>query len=251
MKTFFLRIIMSQLFLLSSMALIQAQICVNVTAALEPDGTFVVDPSQILNVELQPHQTAYVIPNFLTCDNLYEPTPVTVYMVDNGDTINLCTQSVIVVDSTPPVARCKSNMHVQLNEYGEYNFVLNDASDNSYDLCTKITTHKFFPNKISCTDPNPLNVLLVVRDAAGNKDTCTVLVSYDDYTGPTDPVQCRDSLTYYFYGDGEDDELPIPITPDKVLVRGRYGCINNYSIDLYDGANLKPDDFVFLDDTSA
>src|SRR5687768_12531172 len=163
MKTIYKKFFTLLVIIVSSFTFIQAQICVNVTAALEPDGTYVLEPSKVLNVELQPHQTAYVIPNFLTCDNLYEPTQVTVYVVDNGDTINLCTQSVIVVDSTPPVARCKSNIHVQLNEYGEYNFVLNDANDNSYDLCTKITTHKFFPDKISCTDPNPMNVLLVVR----------------------------------------------------------------------------------------
>ncbi len=223
-----------------------AQTCNNATITLDANGTATLDVGQVLNFHLGPDQSAFVLPAYFTCENVYEPTAVTVYLIDNGDTTNVCTQDVTVVDSNPPLARCKSNIHVQLGENGEYRFVFDDVNDHSYDLCTEVTTKKFFPDRIRCTDPNPINVMMVVRDFSGNVDTCTVEVSYDDYTGPTDPIQCRDSLKYYFYV--WDDSLTY-ITPDKVLVRGVHGCVDNYSIDLYDGAVLKPVDYVSVEDT--
>lgn len=248
MKTFYRSFFIILALILSSATYIQSQLCVHDTATLNPDGTYILDPDQILNIDLEPDQSAFVIPNYFTCDNLHDRTPVTLYLIDNGDTIDLCTKYVFIHDSTPPVAMCKSNLHVQLDEDGEYNFKFNDVDDHSFDLCTRIVSNKFFPDRISCTDPNPMEVMMVVRDLAGNQDTCMVLVSYDDYNGPTDPIECRDSLMYgiYLYDDG-----PKYITPDQVLVRGVHGCVDNYSIDIYEEATLRPGDYISIGDSLA
>ena len=245
MKNNYITFIISLLSIACSVTGLKAQLCVDATVALESDGTLVLDPDRVLNFQLATGQSAFVIPAYFTCDDIGSPTLVALHVVENNDTIYTCHKYVTVVDSTPPVALCKSNLHVQLGENGFYRFSLSDANDSSYDECSEISVKKFIPDRITCTDPNPMDVMMVLRDIAGNLATCTVEVSYDDYSGITDPIGCRDSLTYVVFFD--EDNL-LEVTPGNLLVPGIHGCPANYSIDLYHEAVLQPDDFITEDD---
>ena len=248
MKTIYKSLLSCLVLIAGSITFAQAQLCVNVTATLDEDGTFVLDPNDILNFELQPGQSVIGFPLYFTCEDVYQPTPVTLYIVGD-DTTYLCQQDVIVIDNEPPVAKCRSSRHVQLDENGEYKFRSDDLNNNSYDLCTEVATKKIIPDRIRCTDPNPMEVTLIVRDLEGNEASCTVDVSYDDYMGPTDMIDCMDTVKYYFYK--YDDETVTYISPRDIWEPGRYGCINDYSIALYEGSILRTDGFVTIDDTLA
>ncbi|MEP6793922.1 MAG: T9SS type A sorting domain-containing protein, partial [Saprospiraceae bacterium] len=79
----------------------------------------------------------------------------------------------------------------------------------------------------------------------GNLDTCQMSVTWEEYSGPTQSIACKDSVVFKLeWGD------EVLLTPDMIFQDIRFGCANNYSLELFVAGNLRPQPIITAADTN-
>ncbi len=113
---------------------------------------------------------------------------------DGNENIETQTQTVIVEDNTPPIAKCK-NLRVPVDETGNAIITPQDLDDGSTDNCGSLT-FEFGDGSteynVFCTAGTPvLNAVeLIVKDESGNQSTCFSSISSIDNLPPV--AKCKD-----------------------------------------------------------
>ena len=98
------------------------------------------------------------------------------------------TQVITVVDTTPPVAKCK-NITVTLDKFGNATITGADINDGSTDNCAapQYLTYTATPNTFGCNQLGANDVTLTVTDPCGNSSTCTAVVTVVEGIGKCVP----------------------------------------------------------------
>ncbi|MFZ1677713.1 MAG: hypothetical protein WAT91_10595, partial [Saprospiraceae bacterium] len=231
------------LFLTLNTHLASGQQCAGViSVSLDPDGTYTVFPEDILDPGEFPGLEATVTPSVFTCDDIGANIAVVNVFDADSNVIFTCTASVDVSDHTAPVSQCQSSVHVELDGSGQHLFTFGEIDNGSSDACGNIQ-YQIFPGTVTCADPNPLDVNLIILDASGNADTSTVAVTWEEYPNPTPSLVCNDLISISLIAGQVVD-----VTSDIILEGGPYGCPDHYEVEISDSGNVRPQPIVnFLD----
>ena len=114
-------------------------------------------------------------------------TTVTYTATDiTGNISNACSFDVIISDTQAPTAVCASPT-IFLNSSGVATLTVNDVNNGSSDNCTIagnliITLSK---TTFNCSNKGANSVIMTVKDASGNTDTCTATITVADNIDPT------------------------------------------------------------------
>jgi hypothetical protein len=119
-------------------------------------------------------------------------TVVTWTATDTSGNASTCQQSVTVIDTTPPEARCQ-DITVYLNASGQASITPADVDAGSSDNCG-ISSRQVSKGGFTCSDLGPNLVSLTVEDASGNTDACTATVTVVDDLPPQ--AVCRNQTVY-------------------------------------------------------
>ena len=117
-------------------------------------------------------------------------------------------QVVNVVDTTPPIARCKSGHKVYLNQAGEATLSPGDIDDGSSDACSSITL-AVAPTTLTCANLGNAPVTLIVTDGCNNVGTCNTTVEVIDALKPH--MACK-GLDIYL----DDTGNPVSVDPADI-----------------------------------
>ncbi|MEZ4779132.1 MAG: HYR domain-containing protein [Flavobacteriaceae bacterium] len=99
----------------------------------------------------------------------------------NGNT-TVCTFTVTVTDTTPPVTVCQ-NITVQLDAAGTASIVASNVDGGSTDPCG-LAALAIDIDTFDCSNVGPNNVTLTATDTYGNSSTCVAIVTVEDVTAP-------------------------------------------------------------------
>jgi hypothetical protein len=127
-------------------------------------------------------------------------TSVTWKVYDAASNSNFCSFNVTVQENTLPIAICKDIPITLSLLTGTKTITPADIDNGSSDNCGTIIL-SISKSDFTCTDIGPNNVILTVRDAAGNQTTCTavVTVSYalvpNPGVSPTNDTICNGETT--------------------------------------------------------
>lgn len=215
----------------------------SITVALDPDGTYILFPEDVLPEIGSSGYTATVSPSNLSCNDLGY-LEVTLTAVDGPDDDFTCTTIVHVTDVTSPVAACVGSLNVELDGMGVHHFSFEELDNGSADVCETLT-YLISPSTLTCESANPTAVTLTIIDGSGNSDECTVNVSWDPYPNPFPALACND-LVVVTVAFGEQ----VTITPDMILEGGPYGCPIQYEVVLSENLIPRPEPIVTIDDTN-
>src|ERR1022692_3893981 len=115
-------------------------------------------------------------------------------LVDACGNSNACSQTVTVVDTTPPVIACPTNtVIVPLNQNCQLviPYISVNATDNCTPLCSLVYSQT--PPAGTIVPGHSAVVTVTVTDLCGNSSHCTVQVAGQDKTGPV--VTCPTTMT--------------------------------------------------------
>jgi hypothetical protein len=109
-------------------------------------------------------------------------------VTDKAGNMLVHTQVITVVDTTPPVAKCK-DITVTLDKFGNATITGQDINNGSTDNCAapQYLTYQAIPNTFGCNQLGQNNVTLVVTDPCGNSSTCTAVVTVVEGIGKCVP----------------------------------------------------------------
>ncbi|MCW5925117.1 MAG: HYR domain-containing protein [Saprospiraceae bacterium] len=109
-------------------------------------------------------------------------------VTDAAGNARVHTQVITVVDTTPPVAKCK-NVTATLDKFGVATVTGAGINDGSTDNCAapQHLTYQAVPGTLGCNDLGPNDVTLVVTDPCGNSGTCTAVVTVVEGIGKCVP----------------------------------------------------------------
>ena len=128
-----------------------------------------------------------VVPDSFTCSNVGMNT-VTLTVTDSSGNSSTCTATVMVQDTTAPVAICQ-DITVQLDASGNATITAGDVDNGSNDACG-IDTLSVSPNAFTCSDVGSNLVTLSATDNNGNTASCTGTVTVEDTIPPV--ALCQD-----------------------------------------------------------
>ncbi len=143
-----------------------------------------------------------------------------VFEVDENN--NEAIPDTIVIDNTPPVARCK-DATVNIGPGGGVTLDLLDIDDNSTDNLG-IASYLLTPSAFDCSDIGEQVVQLKVTDFAGNEHTCESMVT----VLPNNPGQITGRDTVICKGETIDLSTLVSGTPAGVLMFGT--TFGNYNL---------------------
>jgi|GEM_PF-4208323 len=238
MKPHFRKYILLLLLFFAFVNNMDAQICRDISVHLNEQGTYTLNPYQVVDPDLSPEYEPRIGQSYFTCDYL-GVNSVDVYILFEGDTLFTCVAKVTVLDFAPPTALCKSDLHVVLDSNGKHTFTFEELDNGSHNVCDNFL-YKIDPPIVKCGDRIPLEVQLVLQDYSGYLDTCIILVTTEEDSTPTVPIVCPDMDTISVYAGPLYENHPFPVTSDMILVGGPYGCPQNYFVQLSQGGNTRP-----------
>lgn len=168
-----------------------AQCLASLTVALDPSGNATLTPANIDNGSTD---NCTLLPRTIDtptfdCTDL-GANPVVLTATDNHSLSSTCTTTVTVVDTTRPQAICR-DFSVTLNASGTASITVNDIENGSSDECTptgSLTKTLDFLT-FNCSDAPSKFVVLTVKDASLNTDTCRARVTVQDINPPTASCQ--------------------------------------------------------------
>jgi gliding motility-associated-like protein len=137
------------------------------------------------------------------CSQIGQFPTATLTVIDSFGNSDVCTATIEVLDTIPPVAICNS-FTVTLGLDGTANVLPNAIDNGSFDNCG-ITSYLINGNTVetfNCTNVNTVNlVVLTVIDNYGNQSFCTETVTVVDATAPQ--VQCSGApVDFYLNASG-------------------------------------------------
>ena len=170
------------------------------------------------------------------CDDIGYNMVILTVTDDNGNS-DQCMAQVLVRDVTAPMLTCPGSATVQLSPTGTHTFELADFPGlTATDACLGLT-YTFTPPIVYCEDAETtVDVVVVVSDASGNEDQCTIPTFVDDVTAPPVAGVCHDvTIEFDYTGNAQihpddvagivDDECGqitlISVTPDTWT-----GCVS-------------------------
>ena len=127
------------------------------------------------------------------CTQLNNPQFVTLTVRDSSGNVDNCMASVIVQDTTRPIARCRQNVNVFVNAAGVVNVTAATIDSTSSDNCgvSLRTINGLTSFNYNCAQVGtPQNAILRITDASNNFAECTAVINVRDTIPPT--AICRD-----------------------------------------------------------
>jgi len=110
---------------------------------------------------------------------------VTLTATDANGNVTTCVAVVTVLETTPPVAVCKSTLtNIVLSPAGTASLAVSTINVGSTDNCN-IASTVVSPNTFNCSNVGFSSVVLTVTDRGGNTSTCTAQIRVIDNTPPT------------------------------------------------------------------
>lgn len=172
--------------------------CHDITVNLDATGYATIDEYDILasySDNCYINEPLYSLNQYdFYCDDAGRSNYVTLSADDGSGNIGTCQAKITVKDVTPPVAKCKEEVHVNLGPDGTYKFSQSALNDGSYDLCSSVI---FFMDwdKADCSDVqvSPVSRRMFVMDDYGNEDYCYSNVYVHDITPPS--ITCPPDIT--------------------------------------------------------
>ena len=111
---------------------------------------------------------------------------------DGNGNLDSAAQTIMVVDTTAPVAGCQ-DITVPLDQQGNATITPLQINNNSVDACA-ILSLSLDKNNFTAADLGPNTVTLTVNDFGGNNDACSAIVTVVDTTAPK--AVCQDVTIY-------------------------------------------------------
>lgn len=153
--------------------------CTDVTVSLDGSGQVSIIPTDIATsgsdncsiADLSLNQSQF------DCSSVGVHTVQLTAVDPSGNSVS-CSQSVTVVDNTPPVAICQ-DFTVQLDANGNASIVTGNIDYGSSDNCS-IATSVLDQYNFDCTNIGTMTVKLTVSDASSNSSSCTSTVTVTD-----------------------------------------------------------------------
>ncbi|HZV69003.1 MAG TPA: T9SS type A sorting domain-containing protein [Saprospiraceae bacterium] len=216
--------------------------CLNISVALDPDGTYTLFPEDILAPGEFPGFDANVTPSSFTCFDMGSNIVIVNVFDEDSSIIFTCSATVNITDHTAPVSHIHSNLHVELDGTGHHFFTFEEIDNGSTDECSNLQ-YQILPPSVTCADPNPLTVSFVLTDESGNASTSTLDVTWEEYPDPTPSLACND-LVPVFLIEGQI----IEVTSAMILEGGPYGCPDHYGVEISESGNVRPEPKVDFDD---
>lgn len=187
--------------------------CKNATVQLDENGKASIVPSQIFGDGSDNCGLAnfFATPNQF--DNIGEVT-VELKVTDNQGNTATCSAKVIVEDKIQPTVFCQDKT-IYLDAAGKATItptvVYKNGSDN-----TGINNLSVIPDQFSCSNVGTFPVLLTATDAAGNKSTCTAVITLKDDSAPV--ISCK-NIAVQLDANGQ-----AIISPNDVYQNGADNC---------------------------
>ena len=163
-------------------------VCNSITVLVGDGGQVTIDPSQvdggstdncgIINMS--------VSPNIFDCTDIGTTVEVTLTTSDASGNSSSCKAWVTVSESSQPVAKCKSEVIVQLDEFGQGSIEVVDVDDGSSIACNSPSIALSGRTDFDCADikNDSIYVTLIVTDASGNQDSCKSKIIVEDNIAP-------------------------------------------------------------------
>ncbi len=188
-----------------------------------------------------------------TCANL-GPTPATLTVTDPSGNSSTCNTIVIISDITPPNPSCVGSYTLNLDSTGQGNVTGANLNLASTDNCA-VTTFLIngAPSQtFNCSNFGSVPATLTVRDASGNQQSCTSVITVQDITGPiarcyTNPVNVylnaasTVTITGIQLDSASTDNCTISTRLINSAVSVSYSCLNiglnNVTLTIRDQAN--------------
>ncbi|WCL81687.1 gliding motility-associated C-terminal domain-containing protein [Saprospira sp. CCB-QB6] len=176
-------------------------LCQNITVFLDANGQTVVDAVDIdggssdncspitLLINNQPSFT-------YNCAHAGLTVNAQLSVEDPSNNVSFCTAQVTVRDTISPQAICNSPIDIFLNSSGTATVTAAQVNGGSTDNCgvSTVTLSGANSQSFDCSQIGANTVTLIVRDAAGNTDSCVATVNVFDQLAPT--ADCRNILAY-------------------------------------------------------
>jgi len=160
-------------------------VCQDFTLELEDDGTAVLDPLSLLDMDNSVEACGFDIAtadvtNF-DCSNIGTPTLVTLFVQDPSGNIASCSAMVTVVDVNGPVLTCPDDQ-VRETEEGTGTYTMEDFTGmaTATDGCTDpVTVIAQDPAVGTALGVGSYTVTITATDDLGNMSTCTFTLDVD------------------------------------------------------------------------
>ena len=176
-------------------------LCQNITVYLDVNGQAVVNAVDIdggssdncspitLLINNQPSFT-------YTCAQAGLTVNAQLSVEDPSGNVSFCTAQVTVRDTIAPQANCNSPIDIFLNSSGTATVTAAQVNGGSTDNCgvTAVSLSGSNTRTFDCSQIGVNTVTLIVRDAAGNIDSCVATINVSDQLAPT--ADCRNILAY-------------------------------------------------------
>lgn len=146
---------------------------------------------------IPPHAFGFCAPMTQKLTTTFDPTKSSNGILYEGlNTVSyfyngsfLCNTTIDVVDRTPPLLTCSTNVQipVQATLGGGCDGIVNYTTPTAYDNCDGVTTVNASKKNVANYSPQLAgiyNLTFYSTDSAGNKGSCSFLVTVEDYSPP-------------------------------------------------------------------
>ena len=161
----------------------------DIEVSLDTAGFATIDTSDLTIVNFGSHDTVYISKSGFDCDDLdFSPLVDSLIGISGMDT-TICTFSVTILDTIPPLITCQPDS-IYLLESGSVSvnpLLFTTLEDN----CIPQGVFSS-PNTFTCADVGQQNVEVILFDQSGNRDTCEAIINVFDTITPV--ISCRDTI---------------------------------------------------------
>ncbi|MBI6120239.1 T9SS type A sorting domain-containing protein [Salegentibacter maritimus] len=173
--------------------------CVNHELFLDENGQAVLNPGDLLVGEPGNLLITADKVNF-DCTNLGANDVILTATDPETGLSSTCSASIFIIDEMFPVASCKIDYKVYLDNSGNATLAPEDLNNNSTDNCG-IVSMALSQTEFTRADLGEVPITLTVRDEAGNMDFCETTVEVVEEASGN--FECRESIVVYLDENGE------------------------------------------------
>ncbi|MBI6116471.1 HYR domain-containing protein [Salegentibacter maritimus] len=173
--------------------------CVNHELFLDENGQAVLNPGDLLVGEPGNLIITADKVNF-DCTNLGANDVILTATDPETGLSSTCSTNIFIIDDIFPVASCKIDYKVYLDNSGNATLAPEDLNNNSTDNCG-IVSMALSQTEFTRADLGEVPIILTVRDEAGNMDSCETTVEVVEEASGN--FECRESIVVYLDENGE------------------------------------------------